>query len=95
MKAQRNFNNIIETHCKQTIINNNKCIDLSKCISSAPNLTVYEFLGNGAFGQVFKAYDHDRNEYVALKRVKHCDDESSREVEILKKLIGKENCIQL
>lgn len=75
-----------------------------------PNLTPLKVIGNGAFGKsclghqkyshlcigfVFEAYDNNNKCKVALKRTQKAGNIISREYEVLSKMKGKPNVVQL
>ena len=60
-----------------------------------PQLRPEKVIGHGAFGYVFKCYDKNRDCMVALKRTQKAGQIVSREYEVLDKLKGSANVIQM
>ncbi|CAD8177815.1 unnamed protein product [Paramecium pentaurelia] len=48
-----------------------------------PSFDIIRVAGSGSFGYVFEAYDHNRKQKVALKRIEKVGNQLSREYEIL------------
>lgn len=62
---------------------------------SPPKLVPKRVIGNGAFGFVFEALDQKTGDRVAVKRTQKAGNIISREYEILEKLRGKPNIVQM
>ena len=52
-------------------------------------------LGSGSFGVVYLAEDKETGQKVAMKRILKMGSFASREIDILKRLDKRKNCIQL
>ncbi|CAD8092363.1 unnamed protein product [Paramecium sonneborni] len=55
-------------------------------LQSMPNYEIIRIIGSGAFGYVFEAFDQQRRQKVALKRMQKVGKFQSRECEILQQL---------
>ena len=60
-----------------------------------PHYQVLRVIGNGAFGVVLEALDTKHNRKVAIKRTLKMGQRVSREYEVLKRLQGCPNVVQL
>ncbi|CAG9332544.1 unnamed protein product [Blepharisma stoltei] len=65
------------------------------CSNIMPNFRFEKHIGSGSFGSVYKAFDRNKNIYVAVKRSAKIGSLVSREYKILKETEKCENCVQL
>ena len=65
------------------------------CFNDKPRLDFKSKIGSGSFGTVYKAYDNNRKEYVAVKRTLKQGTEVSREYIMLKEVMENKYCINL